>query len=167
MPENIDALYLGGGYPEVFAKELMKNTTMRHSIQAQAQAGLPIYAECGGLMYLMDSLENREGEVFNMVSVFEGQAKMTDRLQHFGHVEATLRLPIEGEISALNYRGHEFHHSIVTVQEIIFSMDVKKKDRAWQCGYHKYNVLGTYVHNHFYSNLAFLKWFIQFLSQNK
>ncbi len=167
VPSSIDALYIGGGYPEVFAKALMENRLMRKAIKACSDAGMPIYAECGGLMYLMRTLENSDGEVYEMVGIFDGVSKMTDRLQHFGHVDATLQQPLEGEDAAILYRGHEFHHSVVTVNDIETIITVNGKSDTWQCGYHVHNVIGTYVHNHFYSNLSFLEWLITFFSQNK
>ncbi len=167
LPDTIDGIYLGGGYPEVFAKALMDNVTMRESIRAQAQAGMPMYAECGGLMYLMKTIETRKGEVYEMTGVFDGCSNMTDRLQHFGHVEAILKLQVGGKWESINYRGHEFHHSVVTARDLNQVIEVNKKEESWHCGYHKHNVLGTYVHNHFYSNLAFLEWLLYFLTQNK
>ena len=167
IPDSVDALYIGGGYPEVFAKELMENRPMRASIKVRAQAGMPIYAECGGLMYLMNAIENSAGDIYEMVGFFEGLSKMTDRLQHFGHVDATLQMSINDENFVIPYRGHEFHHSIVIASEVEMAITVNGKKDTWQCGYHAHNVLGTYVHNHFYSNLSFLEWLITFFSQNK
>jgi len=167
VPDSVDALYIGGGYPEVFAKELMDNRPMRASIKARAQGGMPIYAECGGLMYLMSTIENSEGVIFEMVGFFEGKSKMTDQLQHFGHVDASLKMSINGESVVIPYRGHEFHQSIVISSEVEKAITVNGKKDTWQCGYHAHNVLGTYVHNHFYSNLSFLEWLITFFSQNK
>jgi cobyrinic acid a,c-diamide synthase len=167
IPVSMDALYIGGGYPEVFAQALMKNQSMRASIRNHAQSDMPIYAECGGLMYLMQTLENSDGEQYEMVGIFSGLSKMTNQLQHFGHVEATLSMTINGESVAIPYRGHEFHHSIVVSSDIEMAIAVSGKKESWQCGYHVRNVIGTYVHNHFYSNLAFLEWLTTFFSQNK
>lgn len=171
IPDSIDALYIGGGYPEVFAEALMNNQNMRASIRRHAQNGLPIYAECGGLMYLMEWLENSDGDRFEMVGIFDGTSKMTDRLQRFGHVDATLQMKsdsqcIDNSVS-ISYRGHEFHHSVVIARDVDMAISVSGKKETWQCGYHAYNVIGTYVHNHFYSNLSFLEWLIMFFSQNK
>jgi len=166
VPASVDALYLGGGYPEVFANALMENKLMRESIKVRAQIGMPIYAECGGLMYLMKTLEDSRGVVYDMVGIFDGHSKMTDRLQHFGHVDARLHVPIHGNVNSVNYRGHEFHHSVVTAYDTEMGIEVKGKYETWQCGYYHNNVLGTYVHNHFYSNLSFLEWLVNFFSQN-
>ncbi len=171
IPDSVDALYIGGGYPEVFAEALMENLNMRASIRKHAQSRLPIYAECGGLMYLMQWLENSDGERFEMVGIFNGTSKMTDRLQHFGHVDATLQLKSGNQCDdksvSILYRGHEFHHSVVDATGVDTAISVSGKKETWQCGYHAYNVIGTYVHNHFYSNLSFLEWLIMFFSQNK
>jgi len=167
LPDAVDAIYLGGGYPEVFAKVLSDNQTMRESIKTHARAGMPIYAECGGLMYLMKTLKNMSGEVYEMVGIFDGHSKMTNRLQHFGHVDAHLQLPIKNNSDGVRYRGHEFHQSVVETNAVDCIIEVIGKKDTWQCGYHAQNVLGTYVHNHFYSNLDFLEWLIHFLSQTK
>ena len=170
LPEGIHALYLGGGYPEVFHDELSKNNQMREDIKLKSQSGMPIYAECGGLMYLMSQIESIDGQSTEMVGVFTGVAKMTEALQHFGHVEAKLNLGIlfgKSYGREVYYRGHEFHHSVIIMEETSYCIEVAKNQRTWQCGYLKDNTLATYVHNHFYSNLEFLEVLIHFFYQNK
>lgn len=170
LPEGIDALYLGGGYPEVFAEKLALNQIMRESILNKSRCGLPIYAECGGLMYLMSELVSSEGLRSEMVGVFHGVAHMTDRLQHFGHVEAKFeahKLFGDMEVKDIFYRGHEFHHSVIEMIDPACAIEVAKNKVSWQCGYIENNTLATYVHNHFYSNLEFLEMLIHFFSLNK
>ncbi len=170
LPEGLDALYLGGGYPEVFAEKLSLNRGMRESILNKSRAGLPIYAECGGLMYLMSELVTSDGLRTEMVGVFHGVAHMTDRLQHFGHVEAKIeahKLFGDMEVKDVFYRGHEFHHSVIEMIEPFCAIEVAKNKESWQCGYIENNTLATYVHNHFYSNLEFLEMLIHFFSLNK
>lgn len=160
LPDGIDALYIGGGYPEVFAKALSDNSEMRLAILSAAKEGLPIYAECGGLMYLMSEIVDIEGHSFEMVAHFSGRAIMTDKLQRFGHVEATLP-------NGLIYKGHEFHHSTIENESSNCLISVTNKRNKWSCGYHKNNVIGTYVHNHFYSNLDFVEFLINFFKAGK
>ncbi|MCI2496503.1 cobyrinate a,c-diamide synthase, partial [Listeria monocytogenes] len=108
---DADFIYIGGGFPEVFAERLAKNKSMRESILAAHEQGKPIYAECGGLMYLGSSLE-MEAESYEMVGVFDGVSKMTTRLRKFGYCIAE---PLEDTLlgkKGTAIRGHEFHHSV-------------------------------------------------------
>jgi len=110
LPPNIHGLYLGGGFPEVFAPELAANTTARHSVKTAIEEGLPTYAECGGLMYLCESLQNLAGEVFPMVGVLPTTVKMSTQLTlGYRRAIATQNTPL----LALGKQvwGHEFHHS--------------------------------------------------------
>jgi len=104
LPKNLDGLVLGGGFPEVFAEQVSANTTMRNALREVVAAGMPCYAECGGLMLLAEGLETKGGRTFPMVGVVPGRVRMTDRLQHFGYCCGNT----EGLPEA---RGHEFHHS--------------------------------------------------------
>ena len=78
-----DYIYIGGGFPEIFSKELHDNKSMRESILDAHKNNIPIYAECGGLMYLGEKLENQNKELFNMVGIFKGTSKMTSSLKRF------------------------------------------------------------------------------------
>ncbi len=164
LPDDCDALYIGGGYPEVFAGRLESNESFRSDIKRKLLSGLPVYAECGGLMYLADDIVGLNGERNSMVGFFEAEVQMTSRLQHFGHVEAIL----DTEWGELSYRGHEFHKSIfVPKKKIETKITVEKDGQFWDCGYSFGNTIATYVHNHFYSNLEFLEFLVGFWSQNK
>ncbi|MCA0386747.1 MAG: cobyrinate a,c-diamide synthase [Firmicutes bacterium] len=160
LPDTINGVYLGGGYPEVFAEILSKNVDMRTSIKRAAQEGMPIYAECGGLMFLMSAIEDLGGETYEMVGVFDGVAKMTDRLQRFGHVTACFQ-------NQFSYRGHEFHHSIVTRCTAPTVLSVSKGQRTWECGFAFKNVIATYVHAHFFASQDWFKYLINFWTRGK
>lgn len=161
LPSGCHGLYLGGGYPEVFAETLSKNHHMLHEIQAFGKAGRPIYAECGGYMYLTSSIKTLEGNEYPMVNLLDAKAVMTERLQHFGHVEATLSA-ITAE--SVTYKGHEFHHSIIETKSDSpeYLISVQRNQQKWSCGLCTNRTLGTYVHAHFYSNLELLKVLIKF-----
>ena len=169
LPEGLDGLYIGGGFPEVFARELSQNQTMIQSIRKSIQSGLPTYAECGGLMYLSSYIENLDGECFEMLGIFENGSKMTKRLQRFGYVEVSQnrRTPLGDD--GLSFKAHEFHRSVVLETpndlESIKSYDIKKQKKtellSWHCGFMKYNCLGGYPHIHFYSNKQVAEGFIQ------
>ena len=154
LPKNLDGLYIGGGFPEVFGAELAQNETMLADIKHQLEAGLPCYAECGGLMYLTKSMTLNSGETNRAVGFIDGDAKMTERLQRFGYVEICAYLGGK----SIEIRGHEFHHSDVTISEAVpTAYVITKNSRTWTCGYRRKNVLAGYPHIHFYSNPLFLK----------
>ena len=108
VPE-VDALIFGGGYPELYAKQLYENQSMRVSVRQALEAGMPCHAECGGFLYLGKSLADAEGNVYEMVGFLDGAGFRTERLQRFGYVELA---PQEADAFAVNtvLRGHEFHY---------------------------------------------------------
>lgn len=153
LPEHLDGLYIGGGFPEIFGAELAANTTMITDIKDKLEAGLPCYAECGGLMYLTNSMTLNSGETNLGVGFFAADSKMTKRLQRFGYVNIDAYLG--GKTIAV--RGHEFHHSLVSTAETLpTAYVITKNGKTWTCGYRQKNVLAGYPHIHFYSNPLFL-----------
>ena len=106
---EVDALIFGGGYPELYAKQLYENQSMRASVWQSLEAGMPCHAECGGFLYLGKSLADAEGNVYEMVGFLDGAGFRTERLQRFGYVELA---PQEADAFAVNtvLRGHEFHY---------------------------------------------------------
>ena len=162
LPENIDFLYIGGGYPEVFIEELSKNKSMLNSIKENLEKGLKCYSECGGLMYLTESIESIDGEqVFETVGFFKGTTHMTKNLQNFGYA----RLKVDGKNNILpigtQINCHEFHKSYVNLEdEKIYLLTKEMYDgtlKTWNCGYQKNNSLGAYGHVHFFGNIEMLK----------
>lgn len=106
---EVDALIFGGGYPELYAKQLYENQSMRASVWQALEAGMPCHSECGGFLYLGKSLADAEGNVYEMVGFLDGAGFRTERLQRFGYVELA---PQEADAFAVNtvLRGHEFHY---------------------------------------------------------
>lgn len=153
LPAHLDGLYIGGGFPEIFGAELAANTAMIADIKDKLEAGLPCYAECGGLMYLTRSMTLNSGETNPAVGFFAADSQMTKRLQRFGYVDIVAYLCGK----TIEVRGHEFHHSLVTTAEALpTAYVITKKGRTWTCGYRQKNVLAGYPHIHFYSNPMFL-----------
>ena len=148
IPEDIDFLYLGGGYPEVFKETLSKNTEMLNSIKEALDNGLKCYAECGGLMYLTGNIDN-----VNMVGFLNGNSEMTKSLNRFGY--ATLLF------KNIEINCHEFHKSKVNLNEETMYDVIKTSYTGekinWRCGYKKNNTLAGYPHVHFFGNLDFIK----------
>ncbi len=154
LPET-DGLLLGGGFPEMFAKELYANASMRESIRRAAEAGLPIYAECGGFMYLMREMTDFEGNTFPMLGVIPGRVMMNRRLQTVGYVRAEmLRDTVLGPKGTV-LKGHEFHFSSEAAPEDAaeypraFSFCRTRRPEPYDAGYARGNILGSYLHLHF------------------
>ncbi len=87
LPENIQGILIGGGYPELFAKELSENKSMKESIASAIENGMPSLAECGGFMFLMEEMEDPDGIMYPMVGVIEGESRNTGKLSRFGYIE--------------------------------------------------------------------------------
>jgi len=166
LPQNIDGIYMGGGFPEVFAKELALNTSIKESIHDFVESGGPVYAECGGLMYMCKSIVDLDGNQFQMVGVLDNNSVMTQRLQRFGYVDVEVSEDTILGKSGTSFRAHEFHRSELTESaedKLCYSV---KKDRGngnvnnWSCGYMYKNFVGGYAHIHFYNNLEIPKQFL-------
>lgn len=158
IPENVDFIYLGGGYPELYAKELAENTEMKKSITAAHKAGIPIYAECGGFIYLTDGLKNTDGKFYEFCGIFDIKTAMRKKLNmgRFGYININME-------NGIKIRGHEFHYSeIFENNEKQCFYNIKKENgREWECGYKKNNTLAGYPHIAFYSEPEFLKFLFE------
>jgi cobyrinic acid a,c-diamide synthase len=167
LPERVGGLYLGGGYPEEWAVQLQKNQWMRQNIKQKITAGLPTYAECGGLMYLSESIKTSNGESFEMAGVISGRSEMTDSLQRFGYVEIKITNDTVIAKKGAAIRGHEFHYSKTEVSTVIprcYRVSKTKcgqETNAWECGFKVHNMLAGYAHLHFWSNINFAREFIR------
>jgi cobyrinic acid a,c-diamide synthase len=165
LPAGISGLYIGGGYPEVYAREVSANTSLREEIRELAERGLPIYGECGGYMYLNKCFKNAAGETYPFVGIFDGEAVMTGKLQNFGYLE------IEGLTDTVLFhkgdriRAHEFHRSLVLRKDEDFCIRGKKtvsgEKKNWLCGRKYKNVFGMYPHLYFPANPEFARNFVQ------
>ena len=162
LPDGLDGLYLGGGYPEVYASELAANETMRIAIREFAQSGAPVYAECGGLMYLTEAIVGADGNAHPMAGVFPTRACMQPRLAAIGYVEIE-EASDEGWLrSGEHARGHEFRYS--TIEEmpeyIRRSYRVVTTKATRFEGFTIGPVLGSYIHLHFASCPPFAERFV-------
>ncbi len=132
LPGNLDALYLPGGFPEVFEGALTANGPMAAAVRGAIAGGLRVYAECGGMLYL------------SMIGAMPLKWEMTRRLQRFGYVTVT-----DGD--GYRFPAHEFHHSVVTpAAPLDTRFEVSKGERRYREGYIYKNVLAGYPHIHFY-----------------
>jgi len=165
LPWNIDGIYLGGGYPEVYASKLSQKTELLRQIRENSRSGMPIYGECGGFMFLCNSLSGMdETRTYPMSGCFDVNIKMSKRLRSLGYREITLKKDtLIGKKGAV-LRGHEFHYSSIETQDVDISNVYQVSSRAGQDlslkGYQVANTLGSYLHIHFGSNEAGAKQFV-------
>lgn len=190
LPQGIDGIYFGGGYPEVYARELSQKTKLLKEIKNKSIVGMPIYGECGGFMFLCNDLSGMDDALnYPMAGCFNFKVQMSKRLRSLGYREITLKkdtiIGKKGDV----LRGHEFHYSSIETQK----PETKKREaqnretqnlanqkpenqkndildvysvtsRAGQDiplkGYQVYNTLGSYLHVHFGSNQECAKHFV-------
>jgi cobyrinic acid a,c-diamide synthase len=155
LPANLDALYIGGGYPEPYAEVLSGNRAMLESVRAFAQMGKPIYAECGGLMYLAETLRTLEGASFPMAGLLPLGVEMTKQLVHFGYADIEFAQDcVLGEKST-TVRGHSFHCSRATGNATVshaYHAHYTLSGKRLSEGYVRGNLQASYIHLHFRSN---------------
>ena len=150
LPENIDGLYLGGGYPEIFAKQLEENVSMRESIKEQIAQGLVTFAECGGFLYLHEKLTTQEGVTYRMCGSLSGNCYFTEKLQHFGYSVMTAKEDNLFCRKGEKIRVHEFHRFVSELEQTVFESE--KQGRTWGSFVRKKNLLAGFPHVHFYSH---------------
>ena len=149
LPENIGGLYLPGGYPELHARELSENTSLLREIKRKIESGLPTAAECGGFLYLGQSLTDAEGQSWPMAGVLPGEAKDAGRLVRFGY--ATLSADSDSMLfrAGESFPIHEFHHWDSTANGTALAAKKPVGGAAWRCGF---------VNEHFYAGFPHLYW---------
>lgn len=149
LPENIGGLYLPGGYPELHARELSGNTSLLREIKRKIESGLPTAAECGGFLYLGQSLTDAEGQSWPMAGVLPGEAKDAGRLVRFGYAA------LSADSDSMLFRAgesfpiHEFHHWDSTANGTALAAKKPVGGAEWRCGF---------VNEHFYAGFPHLYW---------
>ena len=166
LPEGISGLILGGGYPELKAKELSENISMKNSIKAAIQAGIPSIAECGGFMYLHDAIITEEGIRYQMAGVVEGECSYVGRLVRFGYVDIKEKVPCfikENDV----IKGHEFHYFDSTNKGNAAVACKPVTGKKWDCIHIGTKKWWGYPHLYFPSNPEFVKHFISVCKKEK
>ena len=149
LPENIGGLYLPGGYPELHARELSGNTSLLREIKQKIESGLPTAAECGGFLYLGQSLTDAEGQSWPMAGVLPGEAKDAGRLVRFGYAA------LSADSNSMLFRAgesfpiHEFHHWDSTANGVALAAKKPVGGAEWRCGF---------IDEHFYAGFPHLYW---------
>lgn len=162
LPE-VDGLYFGGGYPELYARGLRENRSFLASVQQFAARGRPLYAECGGLMYLSDAIVTLDGTRHELLGLVPGTAIMQPKLSALGYVEVVTKArSILGE-AGLAFRGHQFRYSRFEAahEPAQYSLRTRRTGAISAEGYGRDNVLASYVHAHWASNPEVARGFVR------
>jgi cobyrinic acid a,c-diamide synthase len=165
LPEGIDGLYLPGGYPEIYLEQLAANSGMIERLRVLAESGLPIYAECGGLLLLCAGLNGR-----TLCGIFPAQARLLNKRKSLGYREVTFSAATPLGPKGTVARGHEFHYSELEMPEAVErSYRLSRKGGAdLGCeGFRYKNVLASYVHLHFGSNPRLAVNFVSFCERQR
>ena len=157
LPEQLDGLILGGGYPELYCEALSLNESMREAVKKAADGGLPVLGECGGYLYLLEELEAEDGRIWPMTGVLKGKGYKKGKNSRFGYIG------VEAEKDSLylkpgeQIRGHEFHYWDCEVLEEEWVMRAKKPvgNRSWPCIRIKNQVMAGFPHLFYPSCPAF------------
>ena len=162
LPEGTDAVYIGGGYPELHARTLSGNRSLLEEIRSCCDRGMPLFAECGGFMYLTEGIADEKDRFYRLLSLLPGQTRLGNKVRALGYCEAVFRkdtvLGSKGETA----RGHVFHWASLEAvpEEAEKALDVRKGEDTIREGFTHKNVLGSWVHLHFASNPSMAATFI-------
>lgn len=161
LPEKIQGLYIGGGYPELFADTISSKRKLLDEIVTMANEGIPIYAECGGYMLLSRTLRDASGRTFRMAGLFDTEIEMQNR-PTIGYRCVEFKEDSFMGDRNMSARGHEFHYAIekVNSERKAFKMFLPGTNKYLDCGAKKYNAIGSFVHLHFSSNPNIYRRFI-------
>lgn len=161
IPEGVSGIYLGGGYPELFAEELSANFSILSQIRDFAESDMPVYAECGGFMYLTEGITDQDGEFYGLVGLYPVRSHMTKKLAALGYREATLnRETILGK-AGQSLKGHEYHYSVTDIMPDSVARAYNPYDKSGE-GFLIKNTLAGYLHLHFGINPMIAENFVNF-----
>lgn len=151
LPDNINGIIFGGGFPEIFARQLSDNKSMIKDISLKARQGLPVYAECGGLIYIAKEFASSDGKIYEMAGLLNAGVEMNSKRVSLGYVEAKLESDCIMGRKGTVLRGHKFHWSSATsLGSLDSAYSVFKNGSASVAdGFVKDNVFASYVHLHF------------------
>jgi cobyrinic acid a,c-diamide synthase len=170
---DVDGLYIGGGYPEAHAAALAANTPMHEAVRAFAARNAPIYAECGGLMYLTNAIATLDGARHPMVGLIPSEARMCAKLQALGYVEVETQAKTILGGPGSRFRGHQFRYSELSPSlspspssegggvDQVYSLRRRRGGDTLLEGYRVRSVLASYVHAHWASNPRIAEAFVE------
>lgn len=160
LPKGLHGLLLYGGYPELHGRELEANISMRESIYQMITEGMPCMAECGGFMYLHETMEDQEGRICKMTGIIPGGVYKTPTLKRFGYITLTLGEEVFGKDTG-NIPAHEFHYYDSPNCGDGFLARKPVSNQTWNCMHNRTNLFAGFPHIHYYGNpslpMAFLE----------
>ncbi|WP_313134622.1 cobyrinate a,c-diamide synthase [Anaerocolumna sp.] len=160
LPDHVHGILLGGGYPELYAKELSENNQMKASVKEAIDNGMPSIAECGGFMYLHETMEDMEERAYSMVGAVRGRCHYTGKLVRFGYINI-----MEGKGNFLSkntgIRGHEFHYYDSTVNGTSCIAQKPVSGKEWQCIHAAKSHWWGFPHLYYYSNPGYVKYYLE------
>ncbi len=161
LPSDIDGIILGGGYPELYADKLSLNTSFIRSLRYAFDDGIPCHAECGGFMYLHESIEGADGIKYPMAGILSGNVFRTEKLRRFGYAE--LMAKRGGMMGAVgeSIKAHEFHYWDCDENGADFTAKKPLSSREYDCMLHTENLLAGFPHIYYYSNINMLFGFMR------
>lgn len=156
LPPDLQGIYIGGGFPEIFIEQLAANDEIKGAIKKAADSGMPVFAECGGLMYLSRFIIDFDGKNYSMVGIVPGRSVMQNRLAGMGYVTAQSITDNIVSSQGTCMRGHEFHYSRlepdITDFRYAFKFTRNRSGESVLDGYADKNILASYLHLHFGTN---------------
>lgn len=161
MPFNIDAILLGGGYPELFAEKISNNQSMKTDILEKLEGGMPYLAECGGFMYLLSSIQNAEGREYPMVGFFKGRAFPTGKLSRFGYISLEAEKENPFLFAGENIKAHEFHYYDTDNNGEAYKASKPQSLRSWHCIHADEQGIAGFPHLYYLSQEQFIKRFLE------
>lgn len=165
LPAGLAGIYLGGGYPELYAETLAANTAMRRAVRTWSEDGRPLYAECGGFMYLAGGIVDLAGQEHPMCGCYPVLARMRKRRVRLGYCEAELAEQSMFGAAGAKLRGHEFHYSDIGEMPASVARLYRLGDGRGE-GYRINNTLGGYLHLHFGSAPDAAQSFVRFCQEH-
>ncbi len=169
LPDGLGGIYFGGGYPELHAQTLAANSLLRSRVLACSLKKMPIYAECGGLMYLCRELTDMDGRIHPMTGCFSFSTRMRRRLKTLGYREITLKQNTILGRKGMVIRGHEFHYSEIIPPAAapgVYAVTSRFGESGGEEGFQVNNTLGSYIHLHFGSRPEAAAAFVQACRQH-
>lgn len=166
LPQGISGLIFGGGYPELYTRQLAHNVPMREEIYRTLKGGMPYLAECGGFMYLHEEMEDMEGRGFPMCGVIPGRSFHTSKLSRFGYIQLQVNEEAGIQMEQLlkpghTIRGHEFHYFDSTNAGAAYRAQKPLGKRQWECIHGDTAYAAGYPHLYYWSEPAFAAAFVE------
>ena len=163
LPPDLDALYLAGGYPELHAVQISENTAMLSAVRRFLASGRPVYAECGGMIFLSQQLTTPDGTTYPMAGVLPFEIEMTGKLVDFGYVQVELINDCLLGKAGTMLRGHSFHYSRISNEGQVatnYHLEYSISGRHQHEGYRLGSLLASYVHLHFRTDPSIARSFV-------